>query len=167
MSHELYDKEGYLKKRGGKITSRDTKRYFLLSKDKISYKMKKDSFDIRGTYDLDPGCKLTDVVEEKAGSIKGKRSYYFWIVWPHSKNNKDNNTNDTNIIKDNNGDESEPEEHDNDDENIRQKNLKSIVQLEEKNHNIQLKKVEDQLKKHHAHDQHVNLGAKLGAAGIY
>lgn len=112
MSQEIYDKEGYLKKRGGKITSRDTKRYFLLSKDKISYKMKIDSNDIRGTYDLVPGCKLTDVVEEKIGSIKGKRSYYFWIVWPHSKNNKDN----INVInvKDNinNGNESELEEYD-------------------------------------------------------
>ena len=63
-------------------------RYFILSGSKISYKLKADSPNFRGTFDLMPGCCVTEVQEEKVLKIKGRKLYSFWLVWPHDKNGK-------------------------------------------------------------------------------
>jgi hypothetical protein len=56
-------------------------RYFALIGSALTYKLKQDSTSLRGTFDLVPGCILTEVEEDK-GSKKGKKLYSFWIVWP-------------------------------------------------------------------------------------
>ncbi len=53
-------KEGWLKKRGAKMHRWST-RYFELSGAKLSYKIKQDSDVCRGSFDIVPGCILTEV----------------------------------------------------------------------------------------------------------
>lgn len=84
---EVVEKEGFLRKRGGRM-HRWTVRYFTLTATKISYKIKADSSSYKGTFDLAPGSMVTDVQEESIGTIKGKKIYVFWLVWPHDKNAK-------------------------------------------------------------------------------
>ena len=53
-------KEGFLKKRGARM-HRWSQRYFALIGASLTYKLKQDSPTLRGTFDLVPGCILTEV----------------------------------------------------------------------------------------------------------
>ena len=52
--------EGVLKKRGARMHRWST-RYVILSGSKLSYKVKKESASLRGSFDLVAGCILTEV----------------------------------------------------------------------------------------------------------
>ena len=52
--------EGVLKKRGARMHRWST-RYVILSGSKLSYKVKKEDSQLRGSFDLVPGCILTEV----------------------------------------------------------------------------------------------------------
>jgi hypothetical protein len=54
------EKEGWLKKRGARM-HRWSFRYFALVGPTLTYKLKQDSPTIRGSFDLEAGCILTDV----------------------------------------------------------------------------------------------------------
>eukprot|EP01031_Cornospumella_fuschlensis_P046212 gene46212-56582_t len=75
-------KEGYLKKRNGRLRQW-TDRYFVLSTSTIAYKVKHEVANFRQTFDLSPGCVVTDVTPESR--VGGKKLFSFWIVWPHEK----------------------------------------------------------------------------------
>ena len=77
-------KEGRLYKRGGRMF-RWTSRYFILQGPKLIYKLNQNSVNIRDDFDLAPGCIVTDIHEDSVGTIKGKKIYSFWVVWPHDK----------------------------------------------------------------------------------
>ena len=79
-----YEKEGKLLKRGGRML-RFTSRYFLLQGPKLIYKLNQNSVNIRGEFDLAPGCIVTEIQEDYIGTIKGKKVFSFWLVWPHDK----------------------------------------------------------------------------------
>ena len=89
-------KEGLLKKRSGRMVQWTT-RYFTLYPTILSYKTKQDHLSNRSlsssstttSYELVPGCLVTDITEETRVSIKGKKWYSFWVVWPHNKSNID------------------------------------------------------------------------------
>lgn len=93
-------KEGLLKKRSGRMVQWTT-RYFTLYTTSLSYRTNQDqhvSSRLSTTsYELVPGCLVTDITEEIRVNIKGKKLYSFWIVWPHDKCN--NNYNNNNIDK--------------------------------------------------------------------
>lgn len=52
--------EGVLKKRGARMHRWST-RYVILSGSKLSYKVKRESTNLRGSFDLVSGCILTEV----------------------------------------------------------------------------------------------------------
>ena len=88
-------KEGLLKKRSGRMVQWTT-RYFTLYPTILSYKTKQDHVSNRSlssstttSYELVPGCLVTDITEETRVNIKGKKLYSFWVVWPHNKSNID------------------------------------------------------------------------------
>lgn len=74
--------EGTLKKRGARMHRWST-RYVILAGPKLSYKIKRDSGTLRGSFDLVSGCILTEIQEES--QMKGKKLYSFWLVWPQDK----------------------------------------------------------------------------------
>jgi len=82
---QLVDKEGWIRKRGGRM-HRWSHRYFILSGHQIIYKLKPDA-SVRGTFDLTSGCALTDIVKDSKNG-RGKKTFSFWIVWPYDKNLK-------------------------------------------------------------------------------
>jgi hypothetical protein len=147
------DKEGDLRKRGGRM-QRWNHRYVMLSGTKITYKNKFESTKIRGTFDLAPGCIVTEPTEEH--TLKGKKIYVFWVIWPYDKNSKQEEV----------GDDSDDDEHreTTDGSDKAQKNLKEIVENEAMQLKKQQKLVEEQLERHQAHDKNVSFGAKM--AGV-
>lgn len=162
-SQDTILREGNLRKRGGRYY-RWTNRYVYLTGPKLSYKLKKDSTNVRGTFDLAPGCLVTEVHEENTGALKGKKIFVFWVVWPHDKNSKhvDDKTQDTAI-----GDDSDDDDHPDQDKPAgKLKHLKEIVEGEVKQQRIQQQKVEEQLERHQAHDKNVGLGAKVAAVAV-
>jgi len=86
--NNLSEKEGLLRKRSGRM-HRWSHRYFILNGPQLSYKIKKESDKNRGSFDLVPGCIVTEVLEESIGTIKGKKIFSFWVVWPHDKREKE------------------------------------------------------------------------------
>jgi hypothetical protein len=110
----------------------------MLNGPNLSYKVKQDSTTIRGTFDLVPGCIVTEVLDDQMG-LKGKKLFSFWIVWPYDKNGdktegKKNHTEDSD-------DEDKDEKSGSDKKNAlkqilqrdimtQKKDLKSIVQSE-------------------------------------
>jgi hypothetical protein len=86
---ETVEKEGFLRKRSGRM-HRWTNRYFVLTATKISYKVKQDAKEFKGTFDLAPGSIVTDAQEESIGTVRGKKIFVFWLVWPFDKNSKAN-----------------------------------------------------------------------------
>jgi len=93
-------KEGLLKKRSGRMVQWTT-RYFTLYTTSLSYRTNRDQqvnnrLSTTTSYDLVPGCLVTDITEEIRVNIKGKKLYSFWVVWPHDKcsgSDYDNNNN--------------------------------------------------------------------------
>jgi hypothetical protein len=90
-------KEGLLKKRSGRMVQWTT-RYFTLYTTSLSYRTNQDQhvssrLSTTTSYELVPGCLVTDITEEIRVNIKGKKLYSFWVVWPHDKCNNNNNNN--------------------------------------------------------------------------
>lgn len=145
-------KEGYLKKRNGRM-QQWTHRYFVLTPATISYKTKAESASYRYTFDLSPGCILTEVVSEPR--VAGKKLYAFWIVWPGEKKGEKNDKKD---------------ESDEEDEGLPsasgRKDLAQIVQAEAESHRRNKEIVHEQLELHTAHDNNVSIGAKVAAVAV-
>lgn len=149
---EHIDKEGVLRKRSGRYHSWSS-RYFILSGPKLAYKIKNDSSTFKGTFDLVPGCMLTDIMEETVGVRK--KIYVFWLLWPHDKTKTD----------DTKGEDDEEEEHD-EETNGKPKDLKEIVCSERKQHERQQHQAEKQLEQHQAHDKNVGMSIRYGALAV-
>jgi hypothetical protein len=159
-------KAGMLRKRGSRMRNWSS-RYVMLNGPKLSYKVKADSPIVRGTFDLAPGCIVTEVLEDSMG-IKGKRLYSFWIVWPHDKHDK--MADEKNVTQ---TEDSDDEEHKEDSSKLKPKDLKQIVQSEFMNqkkdlkqivqsemmeHRLQQQKVEEEIERHHKYDSNISLG---------
>mgnify|MGYP003931562853 FL=1 len=65
--------------------SRWSYRHFTLIENRIEYRLSESSDELRGTFDLMPGCKVTNV------RCEGRDLYTIWIVWPRDKLNEDCN----------------------------------------------------------------------------
>lgn len=162
-------KAGMLRKRGSRMRNWSS-RYVILNGPKLSYKVKADSPTVRGTFDLAPGCIVTEVLEDSMG-IKGKKLFSFWIVWPHDKHDKlaeEKNVTQT--------EESDDDEHEDDlNFKLKQKGLKHIIQSDLLNHKkdlrhivqsemleqrLQQQKVEEEIERHHKYDYNISLGKK-------
>mgnify|MGYP006078818971 CR=1 FL=1 len=74
--------EGMARKRGGRM-SRWANRYFALVGPRLEYRQSKESTEVRATFDLAPGCHVTDIKTE------GKKMHMFWVVWPYDKGGKE------------------------------------------------------------------------------
>jgi hypothetical protein len=71
-------KAGNLKKRSARMHQWST-RYIMLHHHSIGYKLKPEATQVRGLYDLVPGCIVTPIESESRGTIKGKKIYSFWV----------------------------------------------------------------------------------------
>lgn len=184
-------KSGVLKKRSARMHQWAT-RYFVLTDHTLSYKLKQDAPSYRGSFDLVPGCIVTQIEVESRNSIKGKKYYTFWVVWPHDKSGKGdaivdkNNSASTNI-----GDTVDSDEegavplggisassaggtssavattlNSKDQDQQRVKNLKQIVESEVLTQRRQKSLVEEQIEMHHARDNNISLGTKVAAVAV-
>lgn len=166
MASPVIDKEGELRKRGGRML-RWSHRYFVLSGPKLSYKLRADSANFRDDFDLSPGCIVTDISEEMVGTIKGKKIYVFWVVWPHDKHQKnpDHPELQSLTIPEESDDEEDTKEQNKDNKLASQKtkHLKGVIKNELNQQKVQQQKVEEQIERHHIHDKNVNTGAKVAA----
>lgn len=160
-------KAGMLRKRGSRMRNWSS-RYVMLNGPKLSYKVKADTPTVRGTFDLSPGCIVTEVLEDTMG-MKGKKLFSFWIVWPHDKHGK--SLDEKNITQ---TEDSDDEDH-KDDSNSKlklkdlkqivqsdlmtqKKDLKQIVQSEMMEQRLQQQKVEEEIERHHKYDHNISLG---------
>ena len=160
-SNNMNEKEGILRKRSGRM-QRWASRYFVLSNDgKLVYKLKQDSTQLRGGFELCPGCIVTEVAEDSVTTMKGlsKRIFSFWIVWPHDKNQKTPTANETDK-------RAVPADDSDDEEIIGNKDLKQIVATEMKTQKLQQKFVEQEVQNHKAHDQNIKLGYTIAAVAV-
>ena len=174
-------KSGIVKKRSGRMHQWST-RFFVLSDTKISYKIKQDSPQYKFSFDLSPGCIVTDIDVENR--IQGKKLYSFWIVWPHEKTKDDNNNKEDESDDDR---EVGKEALVDDDKSAntfattpttsmmttsstsnsnRPKDLKHIVESEVMTMRRQRSLVEEQIELHTAADNSVSLGAKVAAVAL-
>lgn len=152
-------KDGFMKKRKAKL-HQWSQRYFILTERTLSYKIKQDSPDFKDSYDLVPGCIVTQIETETRASLKGRRLFSFWVVWPHDKSKvKDEDG------KDGSDDEKDPKDRDTD-EASRVKSLKSIVESEVWEHHKKKNIVEEQIEMHHQRDHNISLGAKVAAVTV-
>lgn len=168
------EKEGYLRKRTGRY-HRWSVRYFNVIGSKINYKVSHDVTTLKGSFDLVPGCIVTDIIEESNGTIKGKKIFVFWLVWPHDKNSKpteekdDSDDDDKQKSIEKSSEKTSTEKTQS--KSIRDlkdtsKSIKEIVEGEVNQVKKQQKQVEEQLERHHAHDKTVAFGAKVGVAAV-
>jgi hypothetical protein len=159
-------KSGVIKKRSGRM-HQWTSRFFVLSDSKISYKIKQDSPQYKFSFDLSPGCIVTEVDVESR--LQGRKLYSFWIVWPHDKTKEENDSDEEkDVIA---GSTLE------DDSTIatavttnttttKTKDLKHIVESEVMSMRRQRSIVEEQIELHTAADNNVSFGAKVAAIGL-
>jgi hypothetical protein len=165
--HNEDQKAGMLRKRGGRMRNWSN-RYVMLNGSKLSYKVKSDSTNIRASFDLAPGCIVTEVLEDTMGSmgIKGKRLFSFWIVWPHDKHGKPINEKNLHQSADSDDDEHkglEDKKHKDlkhiiQNEMTHKKDLKQIVQSEMMEQRLQQEKMEGAIERHHKYDHTVAIG---------
>jgi hypothetical protein len=152
-------KAGMLRKRGSRMRNWSI-RYIMLNGSILSYKVKPDSQHLKGTFDLTPGCIVTEVAEETTG-FKGKKLFSFWIVWPQDPQSKSNETDRKNSTT-TTADESDDEEnHDGAQSTKPQqtaKDLKKIVETEVQSQRKHQQEVETQIQKHQAYDNSLSLG---------
>ena len=144
-------------------------RYIMLTGPTLSYKLKADSKDVRGAFDLSPGCIVTEVNEESMG-IKGKKIFSFWIVWPQDKHG---NPDDDKSAEKGHPPPNQPatinaasEESDDEEETLRPKDLKQIVASEVLTHKKQQQQVEEQIERHQAYDRNLSVGMKVAALSV-
>jgi len=168
MSTEIIiNKEGEMRKRGGRLL-RWSSRYFILSGPKLSYKLRADSTTYRDDFDLSPGCIVTDISEEMVGTIKGKKIYLFWIVWPHDKHQKvsehqHQEQQSLTIPEESDDEEDTNEQKESKFNSQKSKHLKGIIQNELNQQKVKQQKVEEQIERHQIHDKNVHTGAKVAA----
>lgn len=100
------------------------------------------------------------------GTIKGKKIYVFWIVWPHDKHQKipEHQEQQATAIPEESDDEEDPKEQ-KESKLVSQKSkhLKGIIQSELNQQKAQQQKVEEQIERHQIHDKNVHTGAKVAA----
>jgi hypothetical protein len=172
-------KEGFVKKRSGRM-HQWTNRYFLLTQNSISYKLKQDSPAVRSAFDLVPGCVVTDINEDSLVKMKSNKMFSFWVVWPKLKCDKD---------KEDKNEESD----DSDDEAVRagatttsssaaavlpsgtttesvaaapNRKLQDIVRNEVNTQKRKKEMAVEQLEVHHQHDSNVSNGAMIAAVAV-
>ena len=155
-------KSGMLRKRGSRMRNWSS-RFMTLSGPKLSYKVKADSPNIKGAFDLAPGCIVTEVLEDSMG-IKGKKLFSFWIVWPHDKQEKTNDEKGVTPTEDSDEDDHKEDSARNlkqivqSDMMVQKKDLKQIVHSEMMEHKLQQQKVEEEIERHHKYDHNISLG---------
>lgn len=155
-------KEGFLKKRKAKL-HQWSQRYFVLTDRTLSYKIKSEAHEFKDSYDLVPGCIVTQIETETRASLKGRRLFSFWVVWPHDKSKlKDDEHHSKNVDSDDEKEATNAKEE----EGNRVKNLKSIVESEVWEHRKQKNIVEEQIEMHHQRDNNISLGAKVAAVTV-
>ena len=148
-------------------------RYIILSGPTLSYKLKPESKEVRGAFDLSPGCIVTEVNEESMG-IKGKKIFSFWIVWPQDKHTKADDDKGASTPQSsssaattaNNNNNTHTEDSDDEDDAPRLKDLKQIVASEVQTHKKQQQLVEEQIERHQAYDHNLSLGMKVAALSV-
>ena len=149
--------QGVAHKRNGTL-SRWVSRFFTLSGSKLIYRARLDSppSSIRATLDLQPGCVVTQIAEEK--TLTGKKLYSFWIIWPPDDDNQgvaEQRREDKD--KDDDSDEEGVEsirglKHIVDAEAVRRRNIKEAALL--------------RIERHMAHDSHVSTSLKMVTLGL-
>lgn len=175
MLNSVPDKEGWLRKRGARM-HRWTSRYFILSGPSLHYKLKPEATNIRGTFDLIPGCILTEVVEDVKGAKKGKKLFSFWLVWPEDESKCEKVENDSDGEEEAKDDGTavvqSPQPKTKDLKQVKTFSLCNllflpqcqIVESEVMTHKRQQRIAEETLEKHHANDNSISLGVKI--AGV-
>lgn len=196
-------KEGYARKRSGRM-HQWSHRYFLLSQHvlpnsklpgvnsagkigaRLAYKVKAESVNCKASYDLLPGCVVTDVQASGIGGNNSKlikRLYTFWIIWPVDKNSpgekssveelqktsaEEYSWNAVGEVEDDSGAEEErsrsPREQHSD--GPARKDFKYILDkqgVETQRVQFCRSKAEEQLASHKAHDNSISLGLKVVA----
>jgi len=161
---------------------------------RLAYKLKADSTTFKGSYDLLPGCVVTEVQSVGIGvgnSKLSKKLYTFWIVWPTDKNSKQSLSADKKKNEDvvenshhvNGPNESWNYNNDGDEDSVADdedkigekkdvaisKDLKHIIEQQE----VEIQRVqqsrtkaEEQLASHQAHDNSISLGVKVAAVAV-
>jgi hypothetical protein len=157
-------KVGVLKKRSARLHQWNT-RYFTLQGSKLSYKLKPDAANPRDTFDLIPGCIVTQVTECKS-SISGKKLYSFWIVWPKSEDEAanppakgDDSDDEKETVKD------APAGED-DLKSSKTRKLQQIAEQEALHLKQQKSHTEKQLEQLEARDGGISLGTKVAAVAV-
>jgi len=172
-------KEGYVKKRTGRM-HQWTSRYFILTNNNLSYKIKPESSSYRGNFDLSPECVVSDVIDENK-MLKSNKLFSFWVVWPK--------------VKGKSGDDKQDHDSDYDSDdgavataqqntpigavpgstsaatNItgssgNRKDLQKIICNEVNTQKRQRSKAEEQVEVHASHDSSVSNGAIAGAVVV-
>ena len=185
MSANTDEKSGMLRKRGSRMRNWSS-RYMTLSGSKLSYKVKADSPNIKGAFDLAPGCIVTEVTEDSMG-IKGKKLFSFWIVWPHNKHEKSSDDKEKTPTEDSDDEEHKEDSSRNSNTNTntnansntntnsksrdhksliekdlivqkQKKDLRAIVHSEMMEQKLQQQKVEEEIERHHKYDHNISLG---------
>jgi hypothetical protein len=146
----------------------------MLNGPNLSYKVKPDSTTIRGTFDLVPGCIVTEVLDDQMG-LKGKKLFSFWIVWPYDKDSE--KTEAKKIHTEDSDDEDKEEKSGSDKKNAlkqilqrdimtQKKDLKSIVQSELTEQREKEQKIADEIERHHNYDHNISFGMKVAALTV-
>ncbi|RYH05500.1 hypothetical protein EON65_44545, partial [archaeon] len=150
-------KEGNIKKRNGRLRQW-TDRYFVLSTNTIAYKVKQDAPSFRQTFDLSPGCLVTEVTPESR--VGGKKLFSFWVVWPHEKKGEKGEK------KDDSDDDHDHIKSDDESNRPKVKDLKHVVEQEKLAHERQKEIVAEQVELHQQYDSSVSMGAKVAAVAV-
>ncbi len=162
-------KAGILKKRSNRLHQFNT-RYFILQGSKLSYKIKANDATSRDTFDLIPGCVVTQVKETK-GSYSGKKLYNFWVVWPQfckSDEKMDDESDEegggkldttTTTATSVSGREEESK-------NAKSRKLQQIAESEANNLKQHKVHTEKQIEQFEARDSTISLGTKVAAVAV-
>ena len=173
-------KEGLIWKCTGRM-ARWVQRYFTLEETKISYRYKENG-PVKGTYDLTRGCVVREVVEEVQS---GRMLYSFWILWPEvheedeankckaSAEAAEGNRGSDDEVANKYGAQSDNEDRktlsiprDNDNDNLRDRDIKKIVEGEVKSARAQQQIAERSMEKLEAQDNNVSMGVKVAAVAV-
>lgn len=143
-------------------------RYFILSGSSLTYKIKMEDPELKGRFDLCPGCIVTDIEEDYTYGFQGKKLFSFWVVWPQDRNLKETASLDLspNHQLDTSGNFSGEESEHHASPMKAKKDLKHIVATEAKIQREAKEKGEEQRSLHVVHDKHVGMGFKVAAAVV-
>ncbi len=153
---------GMVRKRGGRM-SRWSYRHFTLIENRIEYRLSESSDELRGTFDLMPGCKVTNV------RCEGRDLYTIWIVWPRDKLNEESQE----TYSDEEGDDDIVEDDDITIDTVNSKDkfnttnnskVSSKLCQQQLTSKLAKRNAEKQIARHEVHDNHV--GALPKIAGV-